>query len=135
MATESSPPATAYDGLRLLAVEDHGIGRVLLEAMLAPLGVEATIVADGRAAMRAAARDTFDVIFVDLGLPDIPGDRLAADLARTRGGRTAAIVAVTGHARPRDLPAVFTDWLEKPFSVRDLDGLLGRLAPPRAARA
>ena len=33
---------TSLDGLRLLAVEDHGIGRVLLQAMLAPLGVDAT---------------------------------------------------------------------------------------------
>lgn len=116
-----------HEGLRLLAVEDHGIGRVLLQAMLAPLGVDATIVADGRSALRAATAQVFDVIFVDLGLPDVAGERLAADLATTSGGRGAHIVAVTGRARPNPLPAVFADWLEKPFSVRDLHDLLGRL--------
>lgn len=128
----SRPP---HDGLRLLAVEDHGIGRVLLQAMLAPLGVDATVVADGAAALREARRERFDVIFVDLGLPDVPGERLAVDLSATPGAAAAAIVAVTGRARPDALPAIFVDWLEKPFSVRDLDALLRRLAPPLALRA
>ncbi|MCE1235640.1 MAG: response regulator [Hyphomicrobiales bacterium] len=128
----SNPP---HDGLRLLAVEDHGIGRVLIQAMLAPLGVDATIVADGAAALREARREPFDVIFVDLGLPDVPGERLAVELAASPGGRHAAIVAVTGRARPAEIPAVFGDWLEKPFSVRDLDALLRRLTPPLKLRA
>lgn len=128
-------PRPAHEGLRLLAVEDHGIGRTLLAAMLAPLGVEATLVADGLAALRVAERDRFDVIFVDLGLPDVPGERLAADLARTSGGRRAAIVAVTGRARPETLPPAFTAWLEKPFSVHDLDALLRSLGRRRAERA
>jgi CheY-like chemotaxis protein len=134
--TAASPaPRLPHDGLRLLAVEDHGIGRVLLQAMLAPLGVDTTVVADGLAALRVAEAETFDVVFVDLGLPDIPGERLAADLARTRGGAQAAIVAVTGRSRPAVLPAVFAEWLEKPFSVRDLDALLGRLATRLTRRA
>ena len=128
--TTLRPP---HEDLRLLAVEDHGIGRVLLQAMLAPLGVDATVVADGLSALRVAERETFDVVFVDLGLPDVSGERLAADLARTRGAANAAIVAVTGRSRPAELPAVFVDWLEKPFSVRDLDALLGRCSP-RAVR-
>lgn len=125
-------PRPPHDGLRLLAVEDHGIGRVLLQAMLAPLGVDATIVADGAAALREIRANRFDVIFVDLGLPDIPGERLAGELAATSGGRNARIVAVTGRARPDPMPAVFDDWLEKPFSVRDLHGLLARAHGRRA---
>lgn len=131
----SSAPRPPHDGLRLLAVEDHGIGRVLLQAMLAPLGVDATIVADGLTALRFAEKESFDVVFVDLGLPDVAGDRLAADLAHARGTAHARIVAVTGRARPTALPAVFADWLEKPFSVRDLDALLGRLTPRLTKRA
>lgn len=119
-------PRAPHEGLRLLAVEDHGIGRVLLQAMLAPLGVDATIVADGAAAERAIRATSFDVIFVDLGLPDMPGEQLAGELAAARGGRNARIVAVTGRARPDALPIVFDDWLEKPYSVRDLHLLLGR---------
>jgi two-component system, sensor histidine kinase len=128
-------PPRPLDGLRLLAVEDHTIGRILLEAMLGPLGVEATVVADGAAAREAAGGERFAVVLVDLGLPDIPGERLAGELARLPGTRDAVFVAVTGRARPAELPTVFADWLEKPFSVRELHGRLRALTTPRALSA
>lgn len=123
------------DGLKLLAVEDHAIGRILLQAMLGPMGVEAEIVADGATARDAACSKRFDVVLVDLGLPDVAGDRLAAELAALPGCEGAAIVAVTGRARPDALPSMFTDWLEKPFSVRELAERLDRWrsAPREAA--
>lgn len=123
------------DGLKLLAVEDHAIGRILLQAMLGPMGVEAEIVADGAAACEAAKARCFDVVFVDLGLPDVPGDRLAGELAELPGCKGAAIVAVTGRARPEVLPPVFVDWLEKPFSVRELAGRLTLWRPSFEASA
>lgn len=117
-------------GLRVLAVEDHAIGRTLLAAMMEPLGVVATIVADGREAIAAAKAETYDVVLIDLGLPDVAGDRLAHDLARARGTRHARIVAVTGRARPTQLPPPIDDWLEKPYSVRELHGRLMAGRPP-----
>lgn len=123
------------DGLKLLAVEDHAIGRILLQAMLGPMGVEAEIVADGAAAREAAKAKRFDVVFVDLGLPDVAGDRLAGELAELPGCKGAAIVAVTGRARPEVLPSVFVDWLEKPFSVRELAERLTRWRPTFEASA
>jgi two-component system, sensor histidine kinase len=128
-------PPRPLEGLRLLAVEDHAIGRILLEAMLGPLGVDATVVADGAAARDAARTGNFAVVLVDLGLPDVPGERLAGELARLPGCRDAAIVAVTGRARPDELPPVFVDWLEKPFSVRELDARLRALIDRRALSA
>lgn len=123
------------DGLRLLAVEDHAIGRILLQAMLGPMGVEAELVGDGAAAREAAKARCFDVVFVDLGLPDIAGERLAGELAELPGCRGAAIVAVTGRARPEVLPSVFVDWLEKPFSVRELAERLTQWRPSFEASA
>lgn len=125
----------SLDGLRLLAVEDHGIGRVLLQAMLAPFGVDATVVADGEQARDAARKMVFDVVFVDLGLPDVAGEALAAELRQSSGCREAVFVAVTGRARPDSLPAVFDDWLEKPFSVGVLHHRLLTATMPRAASA
>ena len=135
LQTDDSAVPRPLDGLRLLAVEDHAIGRILLHAMLGPLGVEATIVADGAGAREAAETGNFEVVLVDLGLPDIPGDRLAAELATRPGTRAATIVAVTGRARPEELPAVFVDWWEKPFSVRELATRLGTIRADRAALA
>lgn len=129
-STDPSATDLPLAGLRVLAVEDHAIGRTLLAAMMQPLGVEATIVADGREAIAAAKAATYDVVLIDLGLPDIAGDRLAHDLARTRGTQRARIVAVTGRARPADLPPAIDDWLEKPYSVRELHGRLMAGRPP-----
>ena len=123
------------DGLRLLAVEDHAIGRILLQAMLGPMGVEAELVGDGAAAREAAKARRFDVVFVDLGLPDVAGERLAGELAELPGCKGAAIVAVTGRARPEVLPTVFVDWLEKPFSVRELAERLTHWRPTLEASA
>ncbi|MER2606565.1 MAG: response regulator [Siculibacillus sp.] len=128
--TRTTNAGRPLDGLRLLAVEDHGIGRVLLQAMLAPLGVDATIVADGDGARDAARKGVYDVVFVDLGLPDVPGDRLAAELSALSGCTGARFLAVTGRARPERLPPVFHDWMEKPFSVRELnERLLAAILP------
>lgn len=127
-APDDPAPPSGPAGLSVLAVEDHGIGRTLLAAMLAPLGLRSTIVPDGRAALAAARAERFDVVLLDLGLPDIGGERLAHHLARTPGGRHARLVAMTGRARPAELPNAFHAWLEKPFSVRELHALLAGLA-------
>ena len=126
------PPAPGLAGLRLLAVEDHAIGRILLEAMLAGLGVAPRLAATGEEAREAMRHERFDVVLIDLGLPDVHGEDLAHDLAALAPGAPTLFVAVTGRARPTVLPAIFAEWLEKPFSVRELHRLLaglgGRLA-------
>ena len=116
--------ASGLETLRLLAVEDHAIGRILLEAMLGGLGIAPRLAATGEEARLAMRREPFDVVLIDLGLPDVAGDALARELADLTAGTPTLFVAVTGRARPTVLPEVFTDWLEKPFSVRDLHRLL-----------
>ncbi len=119
-------------GLRVLVIEDHAIGRALMEAMLGALEAEATLVGTGEEAREAMRDRTFDVVLVDLGLPDVPGEALARDLDRRCGVSAPPFVAVTGRARPAVLPTIFTDWLEKPYSVRDLHRLLSAfLVRPR----
>lgn len=119
--TRTTPPPLP---LRVLVVEDHAIGRILLEAMLSAIGIHAALASTGEEARAAMAKARFDVVLIDLGLPDVQGEDLARDLARRAGDAPVAFVAVTGRSRPTTLPAVFADWLEKPFSVADLHRLL-----------
>ena len=140
MTRHSDPPipppiVSTLEGLRVLVVEDHAIGRVLLQAMLGGLGITATLVGSGEEAREAIGRQGFDVVLVDLGLPDVHGEDLARTLARLAGEAPPRFVAVTGRERPTVLPAIFTDWLEKPFSVRDLHRLLTGLAVAAARSA
>jgi DNA-binding response OmpR family regulator len=132
--TTRDPNPRLLDGLRVLAIEDHAIGRILLGAMLDGIGVTATLAATGEEALRAADRDHFDVVLVDLGLPDVAGDRLALVLTGRGGTAGAPIVAVTGRERPTVLPPVFGDWLVKPFSARELHAVLSSACRRAAAR-
>ncbi|MBO6758048.1 MAG: response regulator [Roseibium sp.] len=83
---ETDTHATARDGdadhepgrpparpLRLLVAEDNDINRLLSEALLRKLGHEPTMVADGNAAIRAAAEIQFDAILMDLHMPGVDG--------------------------------------------------------------
>lgn len=131
-----SDTARSLTGLRVLVVEDHAIGRVLIEAMLGGFGIEARLVATGEEARETLRQAVFDVVLIDLGLPDIHGEDLARQLARLAGDAAPRLVAVTGRARPATLPAVFADWLEKPFTARELHRLLATVAAaPDARRA
>jgi two-component system sensor histidine kinase EvgS len=89
--------------LRVLLVEDHPAGRLILTRALSDLGHDVIAAGDGRGALAAldrAGRTPFDVVLLDLQLPDTDGWAL---LARIRASRRAAVrrvpvVAVTAHA-------------------------------------
>jgi CheY-like chemotaxis protein len=129
------PNATELAGRRVLVVEDHAIGRVLLEAMLAAIGVTPHLAATGEEAREAVRDHDFDVVLIDLGLPDVHGEDLARALARLARAPTPLFVAVTGRERPTVLPAIFADWLEKPSTVRELHRLLTGLDTAAARSA
>jgi CheY-like chemotaxis protein len=111
---------TGAAGLEVLVVDDHEIARRLAETMLEAFGAEATMATCAEEAVEQADRHAFDVALIDFGLPDRDGLDLALDLATRPGTRGAALIAVTGRARPALLPSVLAGWLEKPYSVRDL---------------
>ena len=124
--TIPAPHPSGFSGRHVLVVEDHAIGRILLEAMLAGLGVTARLTGTAAEALAAMAEERFDAALVDLGLPDARGEDLARRLARMAPAGMP-IVAVTGRERPTAIPPVFAAWLEKPFSARDLHRLLADL--------
>lgn len=108
------------DGVRVLVTDDHDIGRALMEAMVSALGATAESAGSAEETLALAAAHRYDIALVDLNLPDLPGDRLAAELARIKRFSGTPIVAVTGLDRPPTLPPAFAGWLTKPYGVRDL---------------
>lgn len=117
--------------LRILAVEDHEISRVLLESMIASFGAECTLAATAEEALELAEIRAFDIVLVDFNLPGMSGLELAQKLGQCAGTAQAGILAVTGQPRPDVVPPVFAGWLEKPYSVRELYELVLRGARRR----
>jgi CheY-like chemotaxis protein len=88
-------------GLRVLAADDNRTNRLVLEAMLARLGARAEILAGGREAVAAAAEARFDLILLDISMPEMDGlEALEAIRVgeRARGEPPTPAVAVTANA-------------------------------------
>lgn len=84
--------------------------------------------ADGREAIEIAARFLPDVIFVDLGLPDIGGHQLAKQLQAMPTLKDARLIAISGRGEREDIQKSFDHGFEqhiiKPVDFEHLDELL-----------
>lgn len=117
-------------GRRILLAEDHVINQKVAVSMLHRLGFEPTVVPDGRKALEAWEVGTFDLILMDIQMPEMDGfEALMAIRAREHeiGGRVP-IVALTAHAMKGDLErcleAGFDDYLAKPIRSDRLDEVI-----------
>lgn len=86
-------------GARILVIEDAPDIREVFGLLLRAEGAHVESAANGREALELGARDDFDVVLSDLGLPDIPGDVLIRQLLAQSRGRTRVLV-VTGYGEP-----------------------------------
>jgi PAS domain S-box-containing protein len=124
----AEPRAVAQDRpLRVLAAEDNGMNQLVLKTLLAQIGVEPVIVGDGRAAVEAWAAEPWDLILMDVQMPEMDGPTAAAiirarEIAEGRG-RTP-IVALTANAMDHQVAeyraAGMDDFVAKPIEASRL---------------
>jgi len=122
--------------MRLLMVEDeHDIQAFLLRA-LSDAGYAVDVAPDGKTAETLAANNKYDILIVDLGLPDQDGITLITHLRQT--GVNAPVLILSARRsvddRVRGLEQGGDDYLTKPFALAELlarlRNLLKRNAPP-----
>lgn len=115
--------------LSILIVEDNPDAADSLAELLTVHGYEVRVARDGVAAVEAAARGRFDVVIVDVILPDADGYSVAGRLRMATGGRPVQI-AVTGfpHLEGWSRANGFAHHFVKPVEPAVLCGLLGRYA-------
>jgi len=124
--------AVVAPGLRVVCVEDNPYARVVLNTILSELGHQVDFVGTGAAAVETVARDGYDLVLLDVTLPDMSGIEVVRRIRRLKGaaGRVP-IVGVSGRARPADQAlareAGMSDYLVKPVSPSELARLLGSL--------
>jgi two-component system KDP operon response regulator KdpE len=110
---------------RVLVVDDDPQLSRALRITLRAAGYDVVTAADGRTALRDAARDHTDVVVLDLGLPDMDGREVLAGL---RPWFTGPVLVLSARADSRDkidaLDAGADDYVSKPF---DMGELLARL--------
>ena len=133
-APSASRPPAAARGLRILLAEDHPVNQKLGALLLKREGHDVTVVGDGNAAVRAVAEGSFDVVLMDLQMPEMDGFEASAAIraAERDTGRHLRIVALTAHAMKADrdkcLEAGMDDYLTKPIDPARLRNALAGLA-------
>jgi len=131
-AEEPSPPTAGT--LRILLAEDNIVNQKVAVCMLRRMGHVPTVVGDGRAAVEAWMASAFDLILMDVQMPEMDGFEAVAAIRaeEARAGAHTPIVALTAHAmkgdRERCLAAGFDDYLTKPIRSDDFRAAIGRLA-------
>jgi CheY-like chemotaxis protein len=92
---------------RAVVVEDDQDTRDMLVELIGLLGHDVVGVASGRAAITACIERRPDVMFIDLGLPDMSGHDVAVELREDLTTRSTFLVALTGRSQPRDIDRSF----------------------------
>lgn len=125
--------------LRVLVVDDHEINRRAVQLILTPLGVEIASAADGLAALALAEVQAYDVIFMDVRMPELDGRETTR---RLRGGdgpnRTTPVIAVTADTAQDDIDACMAAGMDyfvsKPLTPAALLGALNHVLAVAQAR-
>jgi signal transduction histidine kinase/ActR/RegA family two-component response regulator len=127
-------PEVGAPNLRILLAEDNPVNQKIAVRTLESLGHGVTIVRDGRAAVDSFLRQKFDLILMDLQMPEMDGLEAtrAIRLHEASMGTQIPIVALTAHAmagdRERCLESGMNEYLTKPFRRDQLTEVLRRLA-------
>ncbi|MCM0018396.1 MAG: ATP-binding protein, partial [Tagaea sp.] len=122
---------------RVLVAEDNETNRAVVLSMLDRLGVDHAVAEDGKQALAAAAAEDFDLILMDLHMPELDGYGATEAIRALPGARgKVAIVACTANAFADDIArcrAVGMDGhIAKPFRLRQLAEELRKYLPERA---
>jgi signal transduction histidine kinase/FixJ family two-component response regulator len=103
---EDEPAEDEERPVRVLVADDHEINRRAVELVLAPIGAHITAVVDGRQALEAASREVFDIIVMDVRMPEMNG-REATRQIRAHAGpnQRTPVIAVTADSDVGDVEA------------------------------
>jgi signal transduction histidine kinase/ActR/RegA family two-component response regulator len=118
-------------GKKILVVEDEAINQMLMTALLTQFGFVVTTVENGKKAVEKAAKEDYQLILMDLQMPDMDGFE-ATRRIKAMPGRPShpPIIALTAHAMGKDrekcLQAGMDDYLSKPIGRDELYHVLIR---------
>jgi two-component system sensor histidine kinase/response regulator len=132
----------ARQKLRILLAEDNPVNRELAVRLLEKRGHEVVVAHNGREAMTTLEKQTFDLVLMDVQLPEMDGLEATAAIREKEKGTGAhlRIIAMTAHAmkgdRERCLAAGMDGYVSKPIETKELfEAIEGAAAAPAAPKA
>jgi len=130
----SAPVGPSQFDADILLAEDNPVNQEVTRCMLEELGCRVDIAVNGRMALQAITRKSYDIVFMDCQMPEMDGFQATQTLREREKSCPEAhhvpIVAVTANAmkgdRERCLAAGMDDYLGKPFNIEQLRAALTR---------
>lgn len=119
--------------LKVLVADDHPVNLTVMAGILELYGCSVVTVDNGRAAVEAAQHGQYDLILLDLEMPEMDGITAAKEIRKNESlyGRSSKIYAMTAHAlsgfREECLAAGMDGYLTKPLEVSALDRVLAEI--------
>lgn len=135
---ESTPDSSSSKNerqhfLRILVAEDNVVNQKLAQRLLEKKGHTVVIASNGQEALDFLAKESFDLIFMDVQMPGVGGIE-ATEVIREQektSGRHIPIIAMTAHAmhgdRERCLAAGMDDYVTKPIQISELTAVIERV--------
>jgi signal transduction histidine kinase/DNA-binding response OmpR family regulator len=135
-STQVTNDSKVADGIpvqiKVLVAEDHDINRFIIEKILKDWNYEYDFAMNGEDAVAYASKKQYDLILMDIEMPDIDGYK-ATSLIRNSNGLNSItpIIAITGHAmngeREKCIASGMNDYISKPFKTGELQQLIKKL--------
>ncbi|MGH8493826.1 MAG: response regulator [Moraxellaceae bacterium] len=123
----------ALKRMRVLIAEDNHLSQKVIRGMLAKLGVQATVVANGREVVEEVSRNDYDMVLMDCDMPFMDGyaaTQAIREWEKFTGRRTTPILALTAHIldehKERSRLAGMNEHLSKPIELSELQEALLR---------
>jgi PAS domain S-box-containing protein len=111
--------------MRILLAEDHALNQMMIRIMLEAAGHQVEVVDDGLQAVHAVRSKPYDVILMDISMPEMDGVQATRRIRELEGPESQIpIIALTANAmkgdREKFLAAGMTDYLSKPIHIKSL---------------
>lgn len=119
-----------------LIVDDNRLNRIALESILTKEGMRSKSVSSGLKAIEAVKKETFDLVFMDVQMPDMDGMEATRRIRSLgKGNESLPIIAVTANAFLNDYDfmktSLMNDIIFKPIRVKNLDLILRKYVKVR----
>jgi CheY-like chemotaxis protein/nitrogen-specific signal transduction histidine kinase len=135
-----TPPAEKesldFSGMKILVAEDNAVNQKIIARILGKFGAEVDLADNGLKALQAAEKNDYDLVFMDLQMPEMDGLEAAGHIIETCPvHRRPRIVACTANATDEDkarcLEAGMDGFLVKPLNTEKVAATLARWRPVR----
>jgi CheY-like chemotaxis protein len=127
---------TVSADLRVLLAEDNAVNQKLALRLLERMGLRADVVGDGAAAIAAVEGGAYDVVLMDVQMPEVDGLEATRQIRARFPDRPIRIVGLTANAMAGDreacLAAGMDDYVSKPIRPDELETAIARARPALA---